>query len=96
MILIDYVKDNSFCVFFGTLQFYTAYAYSCSHHSVKISLNFILLLDKTKNCHLINNSLCGVYNLYIYIYIYIYIYLIEHKRHFLSTYFFVNPFKLPY
>ena len=29
-------------------------------------------------------------------YIYIYIYLIEHNRHFLSTYFFVNPFKLPY
>ena len=27
---------------------------------------------------------------------YIYIYIIEHNRHFLSTYFFVNPFELPY
>ena len=30
------------------------------------------------------------------IYIYIYIYLIEHNRHFLSTYFLVNSFELPY
>ena len=28
--------------------------------------------------------------------IYIYIYMIEHNRYFLSTYFFVNPFKLTY
>ena len=41
--------------------------------------------------------------LYIYIYIYIYWqhffinkYLIEYNRHFLSTYFLVNPFELPY
>ena len=33
---------------------------------------------------------------YIYMYIYIYIYLIEHNRHFLSTYFLANPFQLPY
>ena len=48
-------------------------------------------------------------HIYIYIYIYIYIhicifwqhffidtYLIEYNRHFLSAYFFVNPFELPY
>ena len=32
----------------------------------------------------------------LYIYIYIYIYLVEHNRHFLSTYFLVDPFILPY
>ena len=40
-------------------------------------------------------------NIYIYIYIYwqkffIDTYLMEHYRHFLSTYFFVNSFKLTY
>ena len=43
--------------------------------------------------------------LYLYIYIYIYIYwqhffvntiFIEHNRHFLSTYFLLDPFVLPY
>ena len=36
---------------------------------------------------------------HIYIYwqhFFIHTYLIEHNRHFLSTYFFVNPFELPY
>ena len=33
---------------------------------------------------------------HIYIYIYIYIYIIERNWHFLSTYFFLNPFELPY
>ena len=32
-------------------------------------------------------------NIYIYIYIYIDTHLIEHYGHFLSTYFFVNPFE---
>ena len=38
-------------------------------------------------------------SLYIYIYwqnFFIDTYLIEHNRHFLSTYFFLNPFELPY
>ena len=34
-------------------------------------------------------------NSHITITIYIYIYMIEHDRHFLYTYFFVNPFELP-
>ena len=38
------------------------------------------------------NDFCPI----LYIYIYIYIYLTEHNRHFLSTYFFVNPFELLY
>ena len=33
---------------------------------------------------------------YVYVCVYIYINLIEHNRHFLSTYFLFNPFKLPY
>ena len=42
------------------------------------------------------SGLTGPNNTYIYIYIYIYIYFIEHNRHFLSPYFFVDLFILPY
>ena len=38
------------------------------------------------------NEIC----IYIYIYIYIYTNFIEHNRHFLSTYFLLDPFVLPY
>ena len=32
----------------------------------------------------------------MYIYIYIYIYFIKHNRHFMSTYFLLDPFEFPY
>ena len=34
--------------------------------------------------------------IYIYIYIYMYIYFIKHNRHFMSTYFLLDPFEFPY
>ena len=42
--------------------------------------------------------LCDWRMLYIYIYIYIYIYanFIKHNRHFMSTYFLLDPFEFPY
>ena len=41
---------------------------------------------------------CVFVYLYIYIYIYIYIYanFIKHNRHFMSTYFLLDPFEFPY
>ena len=37
-----------------------------------------------------------VCNIYIYIYIYIYANFIKHNRHFMPTYFFLDPFEFPY
>ena len=45
---------------------------------------------------LITLSLSLSLSLYIYIYIYIYTNFVEHNRHFLSKYFLVDPFILPY
>ena len=42
--------------------------------------------------------MCVCVCVYIYIYIYIYIYanFIKHNRHFMSTYFLLDPFEFPY
>ena len=42
------------------------------------------------------NDCCLTTHTYIYAYIYIYINFIKHNRHFMSTYFLLNPFEFPY
>ena len=41
-------------------------------------------------------SVCMCVYIYIYIYIYIYANFIKHNRHFMSTYFLLDPFEFPY
>ena len=60
-------------------------------------------LYRWQKCPMIKNVAPKICSLQEYVYIYIYwqhfsinTYFIEHNKHFLSTYFFVNPYKLPY
>ena len=58
-------------------------------------------LATLKSCDTTKQSVCGWQYIYIYIYMHIlaaflHWYIFEHNRHFLSAYFFVNPFELPY
>ena len=68
--------------------------------------NYTYLFSLTHKCKFTNKTWINIKIIYVCnhthisacvcIYIYIYIYLIEHSRHFLSTYFFVNLFELSY
>ena len=49
-----------------------------------------LVLWHIKPCRLFNAKSC------LYIYIYIYVNFIKHNRHFMSTYFLLDPFEFPY
>ena len=62
------------------------------------------MINKLKNTNLFMDlpileyfySLFGPTTIYIYIYIYIYANFVKHNRHFMPTYFLLDPFEFPY